>query len=118
MMDNPSKGELGGTASTTLTNMTKKWIKMSEHTSTTSGMHDVTSMGAVSLVVNRKYAGVKNTSKSSVIRMQPSSHLTPAMLQIPTVMILKGPEHSQEHSEHSNGPVVSRSPGSSPTRGG
>ena len=36
MMDNPSRGELGGTASTTLANMTRKSIKMSEHTSTIS----------------------------------------------------------------------------------
>ena len=49
--------------------MTKKWIKMSEHTSTTSGMHDVISMGVVSLGMRRKYAGVKNTSKNSVIQM-------------------------------------------------
>ena len=61
-------------------NMTKKSIKMSEHTSTTSGMHDVISIGAISLGMRRKYAGIKNTSKSSVIRMQPSSHLMLAML--------------------------------------
>ena len=80
--------------STTLANMTKKSIKMSEPTSTTSGMHDIISMGAISLSMRRKYAGVKNTSKNSVIRMQPSSHLTSAMLPIPTVTIPKGPEHS------------------------
>ena len=57
-------------------------------------MHDVISMGTIYLGMRRKYAGVKNTSKNSVIRMQPSSHLTSAMLQIPTVMILKGPKHS------------------------
>ena len=62
----PIQGELGGTVSTTFTNSTKKLIKMSEHTSTTSRMHDVTSTGAISLAINRKYAGVKNTSKSSV----------------------------------------------------
>ena len=54
---------------TTLANSTKKSIKMSEHTSTTSGMHDVISMGAISLGMRRKYVGVKNTSKNSVIRM-------------------------------------------------
>ena len=80
MTDNPSREELGGTASTTLANTTKKSIKMSENTSTTSGMHDVISMGAVSLGMRRKYVGVKNTSKSLVIWMQPSSHLMPAML--------------------------------------
>jgi len=98
--------------------MTKKSIKMSEHTSTTSRMHDIILMGAIFLSMRRKYAGIKNMSKNSVIRMQPSSHLTSAMLPIPTVTILKGPEHSREHSEHSSGPVVSKSPGSSPTRGG
>ena len=67
---------------------------MSEHTSTISRMLDVISMSADSLGMKRKYAGVNNTSKSLVIRMQPSSHLTSAMLQIPTVTILKGPEHS------------------------
>ena len=94
MMDNPSRGELGGTASTTHANMTKRSTKMSERTSTISGMRDVISMGVVSLGMWRKYADVKNTSKSSVIRMQPSNHLTPALLQIPMVMIPKGPEHS------------------------
>ena len=67
MMDNPSKGELGGTISTTLTKTTKKSTKMSERTSTISEMHDVISTGAVSLAMKRKYAGVKNTSKSSAI---------------------------------------------------
>ena len=60
--------------------MTKKWNKMSERTSIIFGTRDAISTGAVSLAMKRKYAGVKNTSKSSVIRMQPSSHLTPAML--------------------------------------
>ena len=91
---------------------------MSENTSTTSGMHDVTLMGAVSLGMRRKYAGVKNTSKNSVIWMQPSSYSTSAMLPIPTAMILKAPVHSREHSEHSSGPVVSKSLGSSPTKDG
>ena len=67
---------------------------MSENTSTISGMHDVTLMGAISLSMKRKYAGVKNTSKNSVIQIQPSRHLTSAMLPIPMVMIPKGPEHS------------------------
>ena len=94
MMDSPSRGELGGTVSTTLANLTKKWIKMSEHTSTTSRMHGVTSTGAISLAMKRKYIGAKNTSKSSVIQTQPSNHSTPATLQIPMAMIPKGPEHS------------------------
>ena len=114
----PLQGELGGTTSTTLANMTKKSTKMSECTSTISETRHIISTGAVSLAMKRKYVGVKKTSKSSVIRMQPSSHLTPAMLQNLTVMILKGPEHSREHSKHSSGPMVSKSPGSSPTRGG
>jgi len=115
MMDNPSKGELGG-VSTTLANSTKKSTKMFERTSTISGMRDVISTGAISLTMKRKYTGVKNTSKSSVIRMHPSSHLTPAMLLIPTVMIFKSPKHSQEYSEHSSGPMVSKSPGLNPMR--
>ena len=109
---------LGGTVSTTVANMIKKSTKMSERTSTISGIRDFISTGTVSLAMKRKYTDVKNTSKSSIIRMQPSSHLTPAMLQNLTVMILKGPEHSREHSKHSSGPMVSKSPGSSPTRGG
>ena len=91
--------------------------KMSERTSKIFGMRDVISTGAISLAMKRKYAGVKNTSKNSVIRIWPSSHLTPATLPIPMVIIPKGPEHSQKHSEHSSGPVVSKSPGSSPTTG-
>jgi len=67
MMDDPSRGELEGTVSTTLANTTKKSIKMSEHASTTSRMHDVISMGTVSPDMRRKYAGVKNMSKNSVI---------------------------------------------------
>ena len=82
---------------------------MFEHTSPTSGMHDVISTGVVSLDMKTKYASVKNMSKSPVIWMQPSSHLMPAMLPIPMVMIPKGPEHSREHSEHSSGPRVSKS---------
>ena len=118
MMDNSSRPELRGTISTTLANMTKKSTKMSERTSTIFETRDVILMGAVSLTMKRKYAGVKNTSKSSIIRMQPSSHLTLAMLQIPTVTIPKGPKHSREHSEHSSGPVVSKSLGLSPMRDG
>ena len=53
---------------------------MCECTSTIFGMRDVISMGIVSLTMKRKYASVKKTSKSLVIRMQPSSHLTLAML--------------------------------------
>ena len=67
MMDDPSRGELGGTVSTTLTNMTKKSTKMSKHTLTISKMRDVISIGIVSPAMKRKYTGVKNTSKSSVI---------------------------------------------------
>ena len=63
----PLQGELGETVSTTLSNMTKKSTKMSERTSTISRMHDVISTGTVSLAMKRKYAGVKKTSKSSVI---------------------------------------------------
>ena len=68
-MDNPSREELGGTVSTALANSTKKLTKMFEHTSTISEMRDVISTSSVSLGMRRKYAGVKNTSKSSVIRM-------------------------------------------------
>ena len=42
---------------------------MSKNTSTTYGMHDAISMGVVSLDMKRKYAGVKNMSKNSIIRM-------------------------------------------------
>ena len=94
MMDNPSKGELGGTISTTLTKTTKKSTKMSERTSTISGTHYVISTGVVSLAMKRKYVGAKNTSKSSVIQTQPSSRLTPAMPLIMTVTVPKGPENS------------------------
>ena len=93
MMDNPSKGELGG-VSTTLANSTKKSTKMFERTSTISKMHDVISTGAVSLAMKRKYAGVKSTSKNSETQTQPSSHSTLATPHITMVMIPKGPEHS------------------------
>ena len=56
--------------------MTKKSTKMSERTSTISETRDVISMGALSLAMKKKYAAVKNTSKSLVIRTQPSSQST------------------------------------------
>ena len=98
--------------------MTKKSTKMFERTSTISGMRDIILMGVISLTMKRKYTDVKSMSKSLVTQMQPSNHLMLAMLQILTMMIPKGPEHSQEHSKHSSGPVVSKSPGLSPMRGG
>ena len=53
---------------------------MSERTTTISETRDVISMGDVSLAMKRKYVGIKNTSKSSIIWMQPPSYLMPAML--------------------------------------
>ena len=44
---------------------------MSEHTSTTSGMHDVISMGAISLGMRRKYAGVKKEFGNPNAALQP-----------------------------------------------
>ena len=66
-MDNLSRVELGATAPTTLANMTRKSTRMSERTSIISKMRDVISMSAVSLAMKKKYTGVKNMSKSSVI---------------------------------------------------
>ena len=103
--------ELWATASTTLTNTTRKLPKTSEHTSTIFETHDVISTGAVSLAMKKKYAAVKSTSKSSVIQTQPSSRSTSATPQIMTATIPKGLEHSRGHSEHFNGPVVSKSLG-------
>ena len=77
--------------STTLTNTTMKSTEMSEHTSTISEMHDNVSTSTVFLVVKKKYATVKSTSKSSVIQTQPSSRST---LATPTTTIPKGPKHS------------------------
>ena len=115
MMDNLSRGEPGATALTTLANTTRKSTRTSEHTSTISKMRDIISKGAVSLAMKKKYAAVKNMSKSSVIWTQPSSHSTP---QITTATIPKGSELSRGHFEHSSGPMVSKSLGSSPTRDG
>ena len=75
-------------------------------------------MGVVSLTMKKKYAVIKNTSKSSVIQTQPSSHLTSATLQIMMATVPKAPEDSRGHSEHSGGPVVLKLLGSSPTRDG
>ena len=86
---------------------------MSEHTSTISEMHDNVSTSTVFLVVKKKYATVKSTSKGLVIRTQSSSHSTP---QITTATIPKGPQHSQGRSGHSSGLVVPKSFGSSPTK--
>ena len=110
--------ELGGTASTTLANMTKKSTKMSERTSTISEMCDVISTGAVSLTMKRKYASIKSTSKNSETQTKPSSHSMLATLQITMLMIPKGPEHSCGHSEHSSGPAISKSLGLSPMKDG
>jgi len=78
MMDNLSRGELGATASTTLANTTRKLKKMSEHTSTISETRDDVSTSVVFLAMKKKFTAVKNTSKSSVIQTQPSSHSTSA----------------------------------------
>ena len=64
----PLQGELGGTVSTTLANMTKKSTKMSERTSTISGTRDIILTDAVSLTMKKKYTGLKNMSKSSIIQ--------------------------------------------------
>jgi len=63
-MDNLSRGELGATASTTLTNTTKRSNKTSERASTNSRTCDVKSTGTIFLAMKKKYAGVKSTSKS------------------------------------------------------
>ena len=65
MMNNPSRGKLGGSTLGTLINTTKRSNKTSERTSTTSKTDDVKSMGAVFHSMKRKYAGIKSTSKSS-----------------------------------------------------
>ena len=65
---------------------------MFEHASIISGMRDIISTSVVSLAM-KKYAGVKNTSKSLVIQTQPSNHSTLATPQITTTMIPKGPEY-------------------------
>ena len=94
MMDNLSRGEPGATALTTLANMTRKSTRTSEHTSTISETCDDISTSAISLAMKKKYAAVKNTSKSLVIRTQPSSHSMSATPQITVSTILKGLEHS------------------------
>ena len=116
MMDNPLQGDRGATASNTLANMTRRSTRTFERTSTISEMHEDVSTSAVLVAMKKKYATVKSMSKSSVIQTQPFSHSTSATPQITTAMILKGPEHSQGHSEHSSGPVFSKSTGLSPTR--
>ena len=77
----PLQGELG----------TRKSTRMSEHTLTISETRDDVSTSTVFLTMKKKYATIKSTSKSLVIRSQPSSHST---LVTSMEMIPKGPKHS------------------------
>ena len=89
---------------------------MSGCTSIISETHDDVSTSAVSVIMKKKYAAVKSTTKSSVTRTQLSSRSMLAMLQLTPTTIPKAPQHLQGRSEHFNGPMVSKSLGSSPTR--
>ena len=91
---------------------------MFECTSIISETHDDVSTSAASVSIKMKYAVVKTTSKSLVTWTQLSRRSTPATLQITALTTLKGPSHSRGHSEHSSGPVISKSLGSSPMREG
>ena len=71
--------------------MTRRSTRTSECTSIISKMHDDVSTNAILVTIKKKYATVKNTSKSSVIQTQLSSHSTSAMPQITTTTIPKGP---------------------------
>jgi len=79
MIDNPSREELGTTAPTTITKMTRKSTETFGCTSTISDTCDDVSTSAALAIMKKKYAAAKSMSKSSVIQTQPSSHSTPAI---------------------------------------
>jgi len=115
MIGNPSRGELGATVLNTFANMTRRLTRTSECTLIISETHDDVSMSAALVAMKKKYAAIKSMSKSSVTWTQLSSHSIP---QITTATILKGPQHSRGLSEHSSGPMVLKSLGSSPMKDG
>ena len=80
--------------STSLNNTTRKPTRTFERKSIISETRNVILTSTISLTMKKKYAAIKNTSKSSVIWTQPSSHSTSTTPQITTVMIPKGPQHS------------------------
>ena len=119
MIGNPSRAELGAITPNITANTIKRSTRTSECTSTISKMHDDVSMNVVSVAAKKKYATIRSTSKSTETWTQLSSHSTSAMLQIPMPTTTpKGPQHSRGRSKHFSGPMVLKSPGSSPTREG
>ena len=71
---NPSRAELGTTASNITTNTTRRSTRTFECTSTIYEMHDDVSMNAASAAMKKKYAAARSTSKSTVTQTQLLSH--------------------------------------------
>ena len=116
MIGNPSRVEQGTTALNITASMTRRSTKTSECTSTISEMHDDVSMNVASVTMKKKYATARSMSKSMVIRTQLWSRSLQATLQTTTPTTQKGPQLSPGRSEHSSGPVVLKSAGSSPMK--
>ena len=102
----------------TIANTTRRSNRMLECTSVTFRMHDDVSSNVASVAMKKKYVAARSMSKSTVIRTQLWSRSPPTTLQTTPPTTRRAPLLSPGCSKHFNGPVVSKSLGSSPTSEG
>ena len=89
---------------------------MLEYISATSRMRDGISSNVALVAMKTKCVAARITKRSTATQTQPSS-LSPTTTPQTTVpTTLRGLRLSQGHSECFDGPMVLRSPGSSPTK--
>ena len=112
------RGELEATTPSIIASTTKRSNRTPECTSVTFGMHDGASINVASGAMKMKYDATRSTSESTVIRTQLWSRSSSAILSMSVPVARKGPLRSPGHSERSSGPVVSKSPESSPMKEG
>ena len=112
------RGELEATTPSIIASTTKRSNRMPECTSATFEMHDGVSINDVLGAMKMKYDIPRSTSKSTITQTQLWSRSSSAILPISALIARKGPQCSPGHSEHSSGPAASKSPESSPMKGG
>ena len=89
---------------------------MLEYISATSGMRGGVSSTVALVATKTKYVAARITKGSTATQTQPSSLSPTTTPQIMVSTILRGLRLSQGHSERFDGPMVLRSPGSSPMK--
>ena len=89
---------------------------MLEYILAISRMRGGVSSNIALVAMKMKYVAARITKGSTATQTQPSSLSSTTMPQITVSTILRGLWLSQGHSECFDGPVVLRSPGSSPTK--